>query len=236
MGTVRDLIAGSMRLIGAIATGETPAASEQADGLVALNDMLDSWSTEGLTVFDKVREEFSLVANQASYTMGVAGNFNTSRPLRIENAGLILETSTPEVETPIRIINQDEWAAISQKDLTSDYPTRLYIEWANPLAVLFPWPVPTAANSLALYSWKPLTAFAGVATSVAFPPGYAKALRYCLALELAPEFGKQIDPAVVQQAMDSKENIKRMNIKPNYLSCDPGTLNNREFFNILTGE
>ena len=40
-----------MRLIGALASGETLPADEAADGLMILNQMLDSWLAERLMAF-----------------------------------------------------------------------------------------------------------------------------------------------------------------------------------------
>lgn len=233
MATVRDLIRGSMRLIGAVATGETPSADEQADALVVLNDMLDSWSTEGLTIFAAVRESFSLTAGQSSYTLGPSGNFNTTRPTRIERAAVELSTGA---ELPIRILSLDEWAEVTLKSTQSTIPQSAYIETSNPLETVNLWPVPNASGNLVLYSHKALSSFANVNDTVTFPPGYAKVLRYGLALELAPEYGKAADPAIAIQFTEAKENIKRANIKPSYMDSDVAGMTGRRGFNIYTGE
>ena len=51
-------------------------------------------------------------------------------------------------------------------------------------------PVPDAALTITLVHDEAFTALASVSTSLSFPPGYERALRYALAVELAPEFGK----------------------------------------------
>lgn len=49
MAAAQDLIAGALRLIGAIATGETPSAAELQDGRGTLNGIVQSWNiTPGL--------------------------------------------------------------------------------------------------------------------------------------------------------------------------------------------
>jgi hypothetical protein len=70
MSTVRDLIKGSLRLLGATATGETPSSEEQADALATLNALLDSWSLERLMITEKIREQFALVAGKQSLYNG----------------------------------------------------------------------------------------------------------------------------------------------------------------------
>lgn len=48
MTTARDVVAGALRLIGALAAGETPDAPEAADGLDALNRMMHGWKARGV--------------------------------------------------------------------------------------------------------------------------------------------------------------------------------------------
>lgn len=48
MATAQDLIARTLRLIGAIEGGEDPSAAEAADGLDALNEMLHGWRKRGV--------------------------------------------------------------------------------------------------------------------------------------------------------------------------------------------
>lgn len=235
MATVRDLIKGSMRLIGAIATGETPSAEELQDALTVLNSMVDSWSLERLNIYAIAREEFTLIPGQQSYTMGPSGNFNTTRPLKIEKALLQDQSSNPKLELPIQILNLDEWASIAVKGTQSSIPTKLMSEGTDPLETVNVWPTPNTANKLVLYTWKPLTSFADLNTNIALPPGYFRALRYNLAVELCPEYGKSASTEIVAGALESKANIKRKNIRPEYLKCDPALVS-RGKFNIITGE
>ena len=52
------------------------------------------------------------------------------------------------------------------------------------------------------------------------PPGYERALRYALAVELAPEFGKTPSPIVLSTAAESFGLIKSRNAQPQYLYFD----------------
>lgn len=231
MSTWRDLIKGSLRLLGAISPGENISADEQADAFNTLKGMLDSWSTEKLVASVITREEFPLIASQSAYSMGSTGDFNTVRPLRVENAA-ILDNGT---EIPMEILNAEQWAHVSQKDVQSTIPTRLYPEGTSPLETINLWPVPTATATLVLYTWKPLTALTNVSATISLPPGFERAIKYNLAIELAPEYGKSASAEVVATAQESKANIKRVNIKPVYVGVDPAITRGRRF-NILTGE
>lgn len=217
MATARDLIKGSLRDIGVLATGENPSSEEANDGLELLNQLLDSWSNERLIIYNIVRETFTLVANTQSYTIGSGATFNTSRPQKIENA-LIKDG---DIEYPVNVVGLDEWAAITDKTTSSDLPLTLYCEGSYPNDTIYLWPVPSEANTLVLHSWKPLTQLSGLSTSLSLPPGYERALRSNLAIELCPQFGKEPSGVLMKIAMESKANIKRMNISEYLLDANP---------------
>jgi hypothetical protein len=234
VATVRELINDSLALIGVLADGETATASEQASALRSLNRMMGRWSSENLLIHAKVRETFTLTSGQQSYSMGSGGDFNTTRPMRIEHAGIVESGGSSEI--PISILNLEEWALITVKTTQSSFPTGLYAEGTYPTETIKVWPVPNTGCTLVLYSWKPLSSFASVNTDVSLPPGYEDAIVYNLAVRLAPEYEKEPSAALLLEADESKGNIKRMNIQPQYMSCDAAVLSRSGPFNIYTGE
>jgi hypothetical protein len=233
--TGRDLVSSSLRLLGVLASGEAPSAAEAVDGLSAINRMLDSWSTEGLMIYSSAREEFTLTAGVSAYTMGVGATFNTSRPQKILRAALEMG-SNPAIEYPMRILTVEQWADIVQKTTQSTIPTDIYPEGTYPNETLNLYPAPDAAQTLVLYSWKPLSQIATLNTAIELPPGYQKALVYNGAVELAPEYGKMIPDAVSMGASESKATLKRMNARPYYLKVDPALVNTDGTYNIYRGD
>ena len=237
MSTASDLIKGSLRLVGAIASGETPSADETADALSSLNRMLGSWSNEGLAVYSYVREVFTLIASQGKYTMGSAGDFNTTRPVAIAEASA--SDASPVYEYKVQILNVQEWAEITNKTIQATYVQKIYVEGTYPLENINVWPVPNVASSLILYSHKELTSFALAGDTVSLPPGYEEALIYNLAVRLAPEYGKTLGPEIISIASESKANIKRTNTKPVLMKSDAFGLYgraSRRGYNILIGK
>jgi hypothetical protein len=234
--TGRDLVSASLRLIGALASGESLGATESTDGLAALNRLISSWSTESLLIYSKVREAFSLTAGQQAYTMGTSGNFNTSRPIKIEAAAIQIAGASSPMDLPLKIRTLEQWTAITSKSIQSTIPTELYPEGTNPLETLNLWPIPSANQTLVLWSWKALTSFTDINTSVDFPPGYERALIFNLAIDLAPEFGRPVSDAIAKGASESKENIERMNSRPRYLKVDDSLLPSARPFNWITGD
>lgn len=219
MSTARDLITASLRLIGAVSSGEAIAASEASDGLGTLNRMLSSWSTESLTIFAPVRETFPLTGSDGQYTIGATADFNTTRPVQIKQAFLIDQTSSPSVEYPVEILSLSQWQDITLKDLNG-LPAYLYIDGAFPTATIYLYPRPQSSSyTLGLWSEKELSPLA-LDTTILLPPGYEEAIVYNLAARLAPEYGKALAPEIVAFATESKANIKRANHRPSYLRCD----------------
>jgi hypothetical protein len=84
--TAGELIKSSLRLIGAIGTSEVPTADEFTDALNALNDLLETWSTQNLAVYGSADVTFNTVAGTATYTIGPTGAWVTDRPVRINDA------------------------------------------------------------------------------------------------------------------------------------------------------
>lgn len=230
--TARDLISGALRLLGVYQSGENITAHEAKDGLLSLNDMLESWSLERLMISIKTRETFDLIAGQAKYTFGPLGDFNSLRPTRIEYATYLIDG----LEQGLEILqSDDEWSGLSQKTQTSTQPTQIYLEAATPLANLYVWPVPSGAGKIVLTSWKPLAKFSDVNAEIDLPEGYSLALRSNLAIHLAPEYAKSVSGELLTMAESSKSRIKAINIKPEYFVCDaPGV--RRGSMNIFTGE
>lgn len=234
--TALDLITGALRLIGVTASGESISANEAADALSALNDLLDSWSTQSLLIPNRVREVFPLVSGQQSYTIGTGGNFNTARPMRIEHALLQITSVTPALEIPLKLLTEDEFAGIVIKGMNSTYPLYAYAEGTFPLETLNVWPVPNQVNNIVLYSWKQLANIASLTTVFNLPPGYNRALRHHLAIELAPEFGRSVAPEVVAVADAAVADIKRMNFKPSYMTVDDALRAVPVVWNWMTGD
>ncbi len=230
--TIRALITTSLRQINAIATGETPAAAEIIDAMGTLNRLLHSWAISGLLVFKNTRETFALTASQQSYTMGTGGTFNTPRPTKITYAAII----DAGVEYPIEIVTDAQWDQIHLKNTTSSYPSKLLVEGGYPLATLYFWPKPSGTPSVVLSSQKPFTTFAQASDELDMPPGYERALISNLAIELAPEYGKDPSALVLNAAIESKAEIMRSNLQPIYIVSDAASLTSGRPFNIITGE
>lgn len=202
-----DIITGAAKLLGVTFKSEPLDSDEANDGLIALNDMLDSWSNDSLTASAYTLESFSLTG-AASYTMGVGGTFNTSRPINIVTAVVRISS----VDYPLEIITQEQYQLeIPQKSISSQIPEVLTYDNGYPLATITMYAVPTSGSTLRLLSNKPLSNLSALTTTVDFPPGWKRALKNNLAIDLAPEYGVEPSASVVRNANQSLGAIKRAN-------------------------
>lgn len=206
MSTTQQIINRSLRLIGVLASGETPSADESADALTALNAMLDAWRTESLMVY-ALRDETLTITGASSYTIGSGGALNTVRPVKIESAYLRLSG----IDYPLHIAQANQWNLIADKSTTSSIPDWLYYETAFPLGKLWLYPIPDS-GVLHLSTWVPFSAFA-LADSVILPPGYEEAITYQLAMRIAPEYGSQAAQEIAAMGAAAKKDIKRVNFR-----------------------
>lgn len=233
MSTVADLIRGAFRTLGVLAGSEAPTAAEESDALTTLNDMLDSWAGERLVLYATLRSTHTLTPSLSPHTIGTGGTFNVTRPVRIDRASII-PAGVTSAELPLAILSDAQWQEVQGKTNTG-IPNALWVEAAYPLMKLYFHPIPVVADTLVLYSWQQLGRFAATSTTVDLPPGYARAIRHNLAVELAPEYGETVSAELGNIANESKANLKRQNYQPSYLDCDAAMLGGGGF-NLVSGD
>lgn len=209
--TAADIIKRALRIIGVLASGETPDANMQADALEALNAMLDAWRTESLMVY-ALRDESIPMTGAASYTIGAGGTLNTARPVKIESA----YWRSGDVDYPLAIAGAVAWSLIADKSLAADVPEWLYYEPAYPLGLLRLNSIPSSGE-LHIVTWTPLDEFAAY-DAFALPPGYREAITYQLAMRLGPEYGRPVSVEVAAVGNAAKEDIKRANFRAPIMS------------------
>lgn len=190
MALASEIITRALRGIGAIDAIETPSAEDMSAGLLALNDVLAAASIKRGSISAQTSETFTLTAGDGTYSIGTAGDIASARPLRIESAFLRDGTVDSSLEV---IASRDQYNGISDKS-AGGMPSRLYYDPTFATGNIYFDCVPDKAYVLHLTSWKPFTAFASANVSVNLPGYFTRYLRLCLQIDLAPEFGRQIDP------------------------------------------
>jgi hypothetical protein len=232
--TAGDQINGALRLIGQLAEGEEPSAATANDALAALNQMIDSWNTERLSVFSTQDQVFSWLPNFATRTLGPTGDFVGNRPILVDDSTYFRDPSS-NISFGIKLVNQQQYNGIAVKTVTSTYPQVMFVNMTYPDITMTVYPVPTKVLEWHIVSVQELTTPALLSTPLAFPPGYLRAFRYNLACEIAPEFGVEPSPQVSRIAMYSKRNLKRINNPDDIMSLPYSIVATRQRFNIFAG-
>jgi hypothetical protein len=197
--TVQDLIDRSLRLIGVLAAGETPATAERDDALIALNGIVTSWNAQQITLFG-VTLQTTALTGAASYPLA-------ARPRRIKAATVIATGGA--TQAPV-LVDAVGWAAVQDKTRTGLFAEVLYCDYGFPTATASLSPRPTG-GTLEIYAFTPLTQFASLGATITLPDGYERALSTALAVELAPEYGRPIDPGLAAAAAEAKGSITQLN-------------------------
>ena len=189
-----------------VAAEETPSTSELTDALYAANDILSGWSPQILPVTPLTRESFAL-SGLASYTMGTGGSWNTTRPVKIETISVVTVAGARKAA---RIIPVEEFASIADTTSTGLFADIAYIDGAFPSMTIYLLPKPATGNA-EVESYKPLAPFVALTDTVNLMPGYTRALRWALAYEMAPEFGRPVTQELASLAADAKTSITGLN-------------------------
>ena len=212
--TALDVITDAFIEIGATAPGEYPADAEAQWGFRKLNYLVDEWQAQAGKVYSYQYIVETLVAGLSPHTIGPSGvaTFDTApfpRPVRLESAALLLNTSTPTglVDLPMNIRDHDWWALNQVKAIQTNVPTDVYYDPTSPDGSLYFWPVPNAQQQVRLQFWNmiasytaitdPLGGFGGPGT---LPPAYRSALMYTLAERLIAGSNRPASPELKEAA------------------------------------
>lgn len=215
--TALDLITDALLEIGVASVGESVPSEDANLGLSTLNSLLEAWSTQNLNVYASVDATYTLVPGQATYTVGLSGNFNGPRPLSVEDSAYVRYQGN---DYPVDLIDNDRYNAIPVKSQSGILPDVVQFNPAYPLATFTFFPVPTQAITFTFTSNVLFTSTLTLATVLTLPPGYYRALRLNLALELAQRYGRQLGAQTLKLAATSLGDLKRANKRTPISRCD----------------
>jgi len=236
--TASDLIHRAARIAGILATGEVFSGQDASDALSSLKGIFETWNNEGFFQWKDLFYDFPLTAA----TMG-AGYFSIDKtsPL-ISNATIIVSSQGANLETPLMILNKDQYAAIPDKSITSTRPYKVYIYNAleandDNLSIArgYLYPIPSVDCTLRLYIKDGLTLPANLIETLSIPQAYSRALIYEMAIELGENYGRELAPSIFAKLDNLKSGIKRRNIQIPTMSSELANTNGR-LRNIYTGE
>lgn len=208
MATALDIITRSLRDLGVLGIGEVPDADQAANGLVTLNDLMESLANENLMIY-------ASTTTATAMTGALSYNFaTTTRYISLDNAYFTLNS----VDYPLSIITKEQYQDIALKSLVGSIPSCVMYDTQFPTGVLYVYPVPST-GTLTVSGRKPFTVFASLTDAVSLPPGYNAMLRANLANDMQSEYGKARQKIAID-AQRLKANLKRTNHKPRIMTTD----------------
>ena len=164
-----------------------------------------------------------MVGGQATFTIGPGADIDVPvRPHNIENAFMRLNTAaaTP-VDVPMAILSASEWMNVRSKSVQTTYPRYVYLNGDWPVATAYLWPVPNSGDgSIGILINQTLSTGITLDDTENLPPAYKQALRFNLAVLLAPEYGKEASQSVVAQAYKAKNFLSQTNTDVDRLEYD----------------
>lgn len=226
MALVSAIITDALTEIGVTQPGETPTAADQAIGLLRLQNLIDAWNADQLTLVLQLRTTYTVPSSTTTITVGTGGDISIPRPLLISSLNYIVPGTSPGVEVPIGLMDRDSFAALSIKQLASALPIQAFYQTdvADAFGTLQIWPKITQNVQLVLYTPQGLSSPATTATNLIGPYGYQEAVMYQLALRLCGPYGKPVSDDLRTMAAGALRRMGAPNVQPGLLGTDPALI------------
>lgn len=245
MATNKTLIEQSLRLLGVIARGEPGDPAEIQSAYLIYQQMIDGWNTHETLInsvttrelhFDGIKSSFKIDTN-------LFGDINIVPPVLIKSVNINLSNGTLVScdYAPLEL-----FAGLTKNRVATPrywYYERFYNQTpalgdiiSTATGLLQFSTIPQANEIAIITSLVPLAPKYGLTIESGLPPVYEAAVRWNLAIELAPEYGKPISDVMAVKAKSSLNDIMRMNHRPMHATIDAGILPTRGgYYNVNSG-
>jgi len=202
MPTVLDFYGDALADVGAIQPNQTPSGSTLASTRRKFADMIRSWSVIRLRLFYVPEVPYQLVGGTGVYEIGPGGaQFDTTpvgvppvspytRPNFIQSAQVIIGTAR---RWSLNILTRPQWEVNQARGQTDpDGPLDLFYDFGHPKSTFNVAPKPGANQIMLVGQWNPLRIFVegeeALNVEDFYPEEYIAAMRYGLAIQLAPQY------------------------------------------------
>jgi hypothetical protein len=201
-----------------------------AGALRSLNDLIDSMSTEEMTIFGYTEGTIALTVGVSPILVGPGQGLGL-RPSSVQSVAIV---DSGNVTHPVAIIGTQQYADITYKPAPGR-PEMLYNDGNAPVANWYLWPLPAMVGDvLHAWYWAQIPQFNAVNNLLVSPPGYSLFLKTALGALLAAMNGRELTPANARIARNARNNARRLSNQPKVLSLDV-PMPSAPWFNIYTG-
>jgi hypothetical protein len=238
--TVADIVRDAFIETGKWAPGED--VNERPDeaqwGFRKINYLLDEWAARRNFVYAQTFATYTLVPGTSPHLIGpdpttaTPGFVVPQRPVKVENATIVLNNVSPAVEIDLNIRDKDWWMReVSIKGLQTSQPTDLFYNPAFPNGELYFWPVPDTNYLARLELWALLQQFDSITDSIGgpnsdvgtLPPAYRNALMLSLAEQMLSGVNREKKILIPKMAARARKTVFGNNTKaPRMATRDSG--------------
>jgi hypothetical protein len=242
MATAKSIITQALRNLGVTASGETASFDEANEALIALNQMMDVWSNDGMLIYHVTNALYTITPGVATYSIGPGATWDTSpskRPMQLQKWGaFVRQTVSPGLTNDYKLEYwpNETYQNTFLKGQTTNFPSRWTYLPGYPIATVILWPVPTIALQMGISTLDQFNTFSNLTDVIELPPGYESALVWNLTVDLSPQYGIDPKPMVLKRAFETRGLIATTNAEPVYMRTDPVLEHAaRRPFSIYTG-
>ncbi len=175
------LIAAAMRKCGALSKGESPDSEDLTNGTEALNGIVTRFATLGMPLWKRIELAVTLVAGTANYT--ISNVLKTPQVVLKDTSG----------GSQYELINKSRYDYNRLPVNTTGTPVHFTFIPGLENGTVTVWPTPdagAASNKTLLVTYqKEFDGFVSAGDTPDFPAYWTDAIKYELAVMLAPEFG-----------------------------------------------
>ena len=222
MATVLSIVTQALQEIGVYSQGDNISPADAQVCLLRFQNQLDAWQAEELTLAVNTPLTFTIPSSTSTFTIGPTGDIVAQRPVWIQAMNYVVVGSSPEVETVMAPMSDDQYDAQSIKHLTSSYPTQYYYNtsFSTLLGSMFVWPTPTQNVKVYVYVKQGAGVPVALTDTILGPAGYQDAYIYQLALRLCTPFARPVPQLLPSMAAEAYARVKRANLQPGLLGVD----------------
>jgi hypothetical protein len=223
--TGEELIQSAMEIIGAIAIGQSPTATEKTRILERLNMMLSSLYSEQYFVPNEEEMSYGIsTAITAPVSIGLdpggssvygGSHIAQVRPLDLGRAKL---QSTGGEEYPLDLVSWKDYDERFRRKATSGRPAFIAYKPGWLTGYIAVYPLPSESYNVKLSVLKSFVFISDTTAELGYPTEYMEPLMYLLALRISTMFGKTPDNEVKKLAKDLKHNLKQVQYGPSSIS------------------
>ena len=199
----RDLaITMALRKLNVLELGVTPDATTISQANNNLNIMLKAWQTDGLKIWTVQEQLFQPVANQTSYVIGptmtgtITPDLVAPKPIKLLQAWIRNVQATPNIDTPLTIVTQQDYNFLGSKFSTGTTNT-VYLYTGEFTSTLYLYPTPDASTVTNYYVHliyqRQIQDMINSTDNFDLPQEWSQAIIWNLALELSEEYDVPAD-------------------------------------------